>query len=283
MGQNNGSPVGTLNVLLHGTFAYNEEPNGITAYIPTIKHHVYRAGNWLGETDLASGIYNLEGVTDLAKLGRKGDTFDMSNNLIIKPLPDQKGPAYATLNLGLPRKITSLRVAPVKKVDFDPPEARNELLSKSDVLNVATLQIFTYDIHDERELRLQSTTQEKGREKGHYWEPVFSGDFVNLHIFSEEDHHDRPSYGADDLLSALKILGSKISSVKVGLTTRIDPGDTLPDGVKPEETEDLAPRSKRMARLGRLVLQNGDLNQAWYTNDALDEDPPACGSPIERS
>jgi hypothetical protein len=34
-----------------------------------------------------------------------------------------------------------------------------------------------------------------------------------------------------------------------------------------------------MARLGRLVLQNGDPNQAWTPNEALDDDPPGCGSP----
>jgi hypothetical protein len=279
MGQSNGSPAGTLNVLLHGTFAYNEEPEGITAFIPKIKHHVYRAGHWLGETDLASGIYKLEGVRDLATLGETGARFDASNNLIIGSLPDKKNAAHATLNLGKPRAITSLRVARIHNEDFKPEEARKELLSKSHTQHIATLQIFTYDIEDEASLRLQSTDATGG----HYWEPVFSGNFVNLHIFSEEDHHDQPSYNADDLLSALEVLGSTIKDVKVGKTKRIEPDVTLPDGVRPEETEDLAPRTKRMARLGRLVLQNGDPNQAWCSNDALDEDPPACGSPVERS
>jgi hypothetical protein len=280
MAQTNGSPAGTLNVLLHGTFAYNQEPDGITAFIPTIEHHVYRAGNWLGETDLRPGAYKLEGVRDLTKYGQKGDKFDLSSNLIIKPRQDNvpaRGQApYATLNLGKPRKITSLRLAPVKKADFQPPEAQAELVPKSDPLHIATLQIFTYDIEDESILRLQSTAGPGG----HYWEPVFSGDFVNLHIFSEEDHHDRPSFGVGDLLSALNVLGSQIKNVTVGTPSGIEPGEPLPDGVRPEETEDLAPRTKRMARLGRLVLQNGDPNQAWYSNDALDEDPPACGSPV---
>jgi hypothetical protein len=270
MGQTNG----TLNVLLHGTFAYNEEPEGITAYIPVIDHHVYRAGHWLGETDLVKGEYKLEGVRDEVK----ADQFDMSKNLILKPLPDKKNPAHATLNLGKPRKITSLRVAPIKKTDFDPPAARAELLSTSDTLHIATLQIFSYDIADESGLRLQAA---KGR--GHYWEPVFSGDFVNLHIFSEEDHYDQPSFGDKDLLSALNVLGSEINHVNVKPARRLEPDETLPEGVRPEETEDLAPRTKRMARLGRLVAQYGDPNQAWYPNDALDEDPPACGSPVERS
>jgi hypothetical protein len=295
MAQTSGSPAGILNVLLHGTFAYNQEPEGITAFIPKIKHHVYRAGNWLGETDLRPGAYKLEGVRDLAKYGQKGDKFDLSSNLIIKPrqdnVPARSQAPYATLNLGKPRKITSLRVAPVRKADFQPPEAQAELVPKSDPLHIATLQIFTYDIEDESSLQLQSAPLQEhcadpivenlaAGPRGHYWEPVFSGDFVNLHIFSEEDHHDQPSFGVDDLLSALNVLGSQITKVTVGTPRGIEPGEPLPDGVSPEETEDLAPRTKRMARLGRLVLQNGDPNQAWYANDALDEDPPACGSPV---
>ena len=50
----------------------------------------------------------------------------------------------------------------------------------------------------------------------------------------------------------------------------------LPPGVIVEETEDLAARTLRIARLGRLRRQNADLNQAWYGNEALDGDPDAC-------
>jgi hypothetical protein len=52
--------------------------------------------------------------------------------------------------------------------------------------------------------------------------------------------------------------------------------DELPPGVIAEETEDLAARTLRIARLGRLRRQNADLNQAWYGNEALDGDPDAC-------
>jgi len=59
------------------------------------------------------------------------------------------------------------------------------------------------------------------------------------------------------------------------------PNDShLPAGVAAEETEDLAPRTLRMARLGRLVTLNGDANLAWYGNDALDSDPSACSGPV---
>ena len=53
----------------------------------------------------------------------------------------------------------------------------------------------------------------------------------------------------------------------------------LPRGVTIPETEDLAARTQRMARLGRLVSQTGDANLAWYGNDALDGNPEGCGGP----
>ena len=45
--------------------------------------------------------------------------------------------------------------------------------------HLSSLQVFTYDIKDEADLRLQR----QGDEAGHFWEPAVSGRFVNLHIF----------------------------------------------------------------------------------------------------
>jgi hypothetical protein len=35
-----------------------------------------------------------------------------------------------------------------------------------------------------------------------------------------------------------------------------------------------------LARLGRLVSQGDNANQAWYKDDALDDQPPYCGPVI---
>jgi hypothetical protein len=277
MGPHQPASVGKLNVFLHGTFAFYETANSFTAFAPLLEHHVFRAGNWLGETELQGGEYTLTGVDDTLE----SDDFalSVSNNLLIR-IPDRDRVAAAEplphiiLRFPRPLSIASLRVASIRKSQFLPEAAQAEFVSASDTLHVATLQILTFDILDEANLRLRRGDGPAG----HFWEPVFSGDFVNLHIFAQEDHHERPSFAASDLLATLRILGSKIEKIRGVLIAKgIASGDPIPDGVKPEETEDLAPRTRRMARLGRLVLQKGDPNQAWYRNDALDDDPPACG------
>jgi len=53
-----------LNVLFHGLFVFVDRPNGIEVLIPDMgADHVYRAGEWLGETTLARGSYELSGVS----------------------------------------------------------------------------------------------------------------------------------------------------------------------------------------------------------------------------
>ena len=44
---------GVLNVILHGAFAFirKHEPERLQALIPAMPHHVFRAGNWLGDTN----------------------------------------------------------------------------------------------------------------------------------------------------------------------------------------------------------------------------------------
>jgi hypothetical protein len=73
----------TLNVILRGTFAYIDKKGVafIDALIPVPKpddgvDHVFRAGNWLGETELRPGTYTLRGV----KTGT--DYLDGTRNLI---------------------------------------------------------------------------------------------------------------------------------------------------------------------------------------------------------
>ena len=60
------------------------------------------------------GGYALKGAKDM---GKGGDKFDVSTNLIINPpakdkIAADKDKVFATLSFPKPRKITSLRVAP---------------------------------------------------------------------------------------------------------------------------------------------------------------------------
>jgi len=263
-------PGWILNVMLHGTFAFirDEGAKQILALIPDIGHHVCRAGSWLAETELLEGNeYELTGV-------KTGDgTFDPQRNLIVKfqKRPDRPQP-LATLKFPRPKQIASLRVAEIPRTSFRHPE---ELASTSDTQHLPTLHVFTYDIENENKLFLKTANG-----GGHYWEPVFNGNYVNLHIFSAEDHFEGPSNAVEDFKKCAELLGLQLEFTGTLRASEIPNDSHLPPGVAAEETEDLAPRTMRMARLGRLVTRNGDANLAWYGNDALDSNPAACGGPV---
>jgi hypothetical protein len=261
---NHGS--GTLNVLLHGAFAFvqDKKTKHIVAAIPKLKEHAYRAGSWLAETELRSGSYELKGVTasNVLKFERKKNllvNFE-ARQLSTKPVP------YATLRFPYPKQITSLREVDTRREFF----THNEDLVENPQ-HMATLQVLTYDIDDENRLALKADIGD-----GHYWEPAFIGDHINLHIFSSEEHYYKPSNAQEDFNQCVALLGAKLR-----LQTRFLPAsqileEDVPPGVAPQETEDLALRTLRLARLGRLVVQNGDTNLAWKGIDALDGDPQAC-------
>jgi hypothetical protein len=261
---------GTLNVVFHGTFVYQRDTkaNHITAWIPTIDQHVYRAGNWLAETELLNGNYRLEGV---AKDGR--GTFDPARNLILKRprIKPDEGRMHAKLILPWPKTITSLRVATVAREFLQPSD---ELEGNSDPQHIATVQVFTYPFEDDTKLKLADyKLQPTG---GHYWEPVFTEDSINLHIFSAEDHYEQPSLAITDFGKCAELFGYKLKLLQSAPTSAVHDTDT-PKGIDRQETEDLAPRTLRMALLGRLVKQKGNANQAWYGEDALDGNPLGCG------
>jgi len=264
-------------VIFHGAFAFLEEEKQqrIRVMIPVIARHEYRAGNWLGETRLRRGIYELKGVTP----GRVSQ-FNAKRNLIVRSKkPAARPQPYATLFFPLPEKITSLRTAKVPTSSFTNPQ---HLLVKGKKQHISTLQVFTYNFMSANELLLKSANG------GHFWEPVMQAKkkknrierSVNLHIFSVEDSVDEP-FQAGDFMKCAELLDSDVNlaSACAYQPSAIAKTD-LPYGVIAAETEDLAPRTLRLARLGRLVSQGDDANQAWYEDDALDNEPPTCGPVI---
>jgi hypothetical protein len=263
-----GAPV--LNVVLHGAYAFVRRKDSIEALIPSLKHHVFRAGNWLGETELRNRgvVYELQGVKPGAA------EFDPDRNLIVKSNDRPQDPsARITLRFPLPKQIYSLRIADVPRGSFQHPDA---LRRDQPVEHVATLQVFVYDFEDENQLFLKAKNGE-----GHYWEPAFTGDSINLHIFSSEDHYGRLSNSEEDFNECAELLGSPVRLDTSLAPTGILEPNGLPHGVSEPETEDLSTRTLRMARLGRLVARNADANLAWYGNDALDGNPIGCGSPVD--
>jgi hypothetical protein len=265
--QNRGS--GTLNVLLHGAFALIPGEKQIVALMPILRDHVYRAGSWLAETELRSSTYYLNGV----KAGTVCK-FNKDKNLFVEfngKLPAK--PTHAKLEFPCPKDIRSLRVAEIPTKFFSRPE---DLVVKGENQNIATLQVLTYDIENENTLALRAKEGED-----HHWQPAFTGDHVNLHIFASEDHYHKPSNAQLDFNKCVELLGVDLKLKARFLPARgIEDSTPPPSGVAPEETEVLALRTLRMARLGRLVVQQGDANLAWHGNDALDGNPKTCGSAV---
>jgi hypothetical protein len=265
---NHGS--GILNVLLHGafTFIHDEDTRQIRTFIPKLDEHAYRAGSWLAETELRGASYRLSGVKAGGAL-----RFNRDRNLLVyyRHLPDSPAP-YATLNFPETEQITSLRLAEVPRKFFSHSE---DLVDRDKRQYVATLQVLSYEIEDENKLALKADTGED-----HHWEPAFTGDHVNLHIFSSEEYHYKASNAREDFNACAELLGAKLQLDTRFLPAKgiVDADGPLPPGVSKEETEPLAARTLRLARLGRLVVQGGDANLAWYGNDALDGDPESCGS-----
>jgi hypothetical protein len=270
----------SLNVIFHGAYAFDQttQPGRILALIPQMAYHVYRAGSWLAETELRGRTDSEAVVYKLLGVKPGNDTFQpqQNQNLIVKAQRPGNPRAFpfATLVFPLPRKITSLLVAGLPRTAFSHPE---ELVVSNDSQHIATVQVFTYEIEDQNNLMLKAQNGD-----GHYWEPVLAGDYVNLHIFAAEDHYHTYSNAEEDFNKCADLIGGlnlKLQTERLPVSRLLD---TQPvPGVDFRETESLALRTQRLARLGRLVLQKGgDANMAWFGNDALDGDAEACSGPV---
>lgn len=292
-----GGESGTLNVIFHGTFLFFlnkktqfwnkvDEPffkEGIQVLIPEVPGHVYRAGNWLGEMELASGrnsgpeppLFTMEGVASGAKF------LDPTQNLVFdgKALAKKLNTKLrAALHVPKPQKVTSLCRLPMPAEDVMAADPNNEL-PKQYGGQIATLQIFTYRIEDDADLRLVQ------RVSGHppfVWEPAFAGRgenrTVNLHIFAAHEGPAGSAHVPDAFASFVNLFADvrlKLPRPRQGFNFKVS---ELPRGVDPEETEDLAPRTQRLAQLGRMKLEERDLNLAWFDTEGFGTgDPPdAC-------
>jgi hypothetical protein len=282
----------TLNVIFHGAYVFDQytEPKHFLVSMPRMKHHVYRAGNWLAETELrgsdtadaSEAIYALKGVEQGTVMFDEAAERESPKNLLLyEPREDRpRVLPHATIRLPLPKAITSLRVAKIPRDKFN---VADDLVLAGDQ-HIATLQIFTYDVTNPNDVCLEATTGE-----GHFWEPAPLDGYINLHVFAAEDHFHKFSNAQEDFNECVRLLGNEKLELKTATLLADGPVDEgqLPNGVIKEETETLAFRTGRMAKLGRIIKQErdedegeGDKNLTWYGNDALDGSEEACAGPV---
>jgi hypothetical protein len=264
----NGAPK--LNVIFHGAIAFvlDREHKQILAELPTMPHHVYRAGSWLAETEIKGGgiVYELNPSSV-----EGGDGWlKKDKNVIVKFDPSSRRPQpFATFKVPQPKKVTSLRTALLDKSDFEGTASR-ELPDKQPI---SLLQIFTYEIADQNAIFIDAN-----RGDGHHWQPAFTGNHINLHVFASEDHFQELSNADEDFNKCMELFDVDLRLQQRNVSTMPVPvGDMDGLDIAPEETEDLPVRTLRMARLGRLKVENRDTNLAWFGADALDSYPRLCG------
>ena len=280
-----GGVPGILNVFFHGTFVFDfhENDRNIDVLIPHVEDHVYRVGSWLGETELmcqeghhddAVELYELKGV----ERGFAG-TLPLQHNLMFrqKQLPsDVDALLYAKIRVPFPESIATPRRALLPSNSYRDPQS---VLKEIGYLGqIGSIQIFTYRFQSDNELSLTCHPSHP------LWEPAFAGGAISLHIFAAPEHFYMPPNGPQPVShvrnafkQCMEVLGLDLEMNDLPEKNEFDERD-VPEGAVPEETEDLAPRVRRLSQLGRMRKDNRDLNQLWYSSEALDGDPDACGS-----
>ncbi|MBM3810148.1 MAG: hypothetical protein FJW20_00790 [Acidimicrobiia bacterium] len=264
--------AGVMHIFFHGTFLFviRRGEKRIEVLMPKVEDHVFRAGNWLGETQFGhaahggGGIptYEIEGLEPGAALP------DPKHNLIFADAPlNAKAGVHANLIVPMPAAIFTPRRAHVPEGDLDgkPPAGYQE--------HMATLQILSYRFKDDAKLRIKGNP-------GHAWEPAFSGpegkSTVNLHVFASPDQ----DHGNSHTTTAFDRLMNLMSGVDLKITNRRSRSflfpESLPDGIPPEESEDLTPRMARLGQMGRMRKSGRDLNLLWFPSEALDDKTSAC-------
>lgn len=262
-----------LFVVFHGLFAFfqRRKAQTIEVYMPDLREtrrtvsgtvevyspHVYRAGHWLGETEVWPGAdLTLQGVTPGTAV------IDRKRNIILKG-PNRRSavPAYARIVFPLPAEVIPLREIPVR-LGVDIVGTSIDRLRGT---NLASIPVFRYDVPDVASLRLGK----------HPWVPAAVNDTVTLHVFAEPETPQGAEHSHYEFAKAFELFE--------GVDLRLAAPVTLPDvkppyppGLNGEELEDLAPRSRKMAKLGRLRKAGRSMADAW--NDAIPfgEHPSAC-------
>jgi len=274
--------------MFHGTFVFDFHDDDLDVLIPEVEGHVYRAGSWLGETELICGedhdhgagkhegpdTYTLSGVEDGSV-----STLPLEHNLMLHEtlVKDVDSRLYAKIRMPLPDRITTPRRGHLENNAENFEHA--ELLPKDYQDYLGTLQIFTYRFERDNALRLSCHPEHT------LWEPAFSGGAVTLHLFAAPEHlhlmpplNERKSHVQDAFLKCMELFEDMpLRIAKLPTNNEFDPAD-VPSGAIPEETEDLAPRIRRFAQLGRMRKDERDLNLVWFPSDAYDGDPGGCSS-----
>ena len=230
-----------MNVILHGLFTYLDRDTGLEILIPDMgTSHVYRAGEFLGETTLPQYPLRLQNV-------RGGSRhFDPRVNLVTNGVQPVRQPRiFSSLQFPTPVEIFSLRPLDLSDVLQDPAQA---LSSKT----VSIVQVLTYRFDDFDRIKLGNDPIEV--------DPLQAPDgsfFVNLHVWAEEDAEQGVAHAVKGFDAVMGLLDFKQQRPRLTRDKDSMPmtQDKLPPGTTMMEFLDLPVRTKNLAILGRDLRQ----------------------------
>jgi len=176
-----------LYVFLHGLTVVADRGTELLVVLPKVPGHVYKAGSWLAETDIAPG-------SKLRLLGVKAGNVTFAQKGFCIYLPDSSlttRKRAASLWLPRPKEILGLQLT-----QNTPYVARTKRSGPSGILmfnGLSSVNVLVYDYADENEVRLE----------GHYWETCSTGGSTSLHIIStsEEPEGQEHEGETDDVLN----------------------------------------------------------------------------------
>jgi hypothetical protein len=233
--------MATLNVILHGLFVIVDREDYLLALAPDMDgQHVYRAGNFLGCTQLRRGFYRLAGVN----AGGNG-IFDPKLNLILQDKllePHATHRAHAAIFLRRPEQIFSLRPVEFERSDFT--GADTGFVGGP----VATTQVLVYSCESLQKVALV----------GHPWIPPQNPQDgpINLHIYSEEDTRGNLLHHQENALEKVAGLFQNLDLRLVnpaGMSKMANVKEELPRGVVEQEVEPLSFTQSRLSDTGHSI------------------------------
>lgn len=251
-------PTLYLNVIFHGLCVFVERKTDIAVFLPNMgDEHVYRAGTWLAETSLKRGS---EFVLDGVKSGRA--LFDRQKYLFIPNLRRSRKQPFVRMTFPRPLEIFQLR--PVTLQDKLSGATASKLPSRE----WATQTVFRYEVGDLGALRLGE----------HPWVPAFVGDTANLHIYAEPEVGQDLGHSRREFEKGVELF--KDVSLTLNTVPLVPPveKENLPKGVSAVELDDLIPRSRRLALMGRFQKTARSLDLVWDDTEPFGGSPSACGN-----
>jgi hypothetical protein len=233
-------PQVQLNVVFHGLFVFIERPGSIDVLAPDMgADHVYRAGEWLGETTYGPGSYQLQ----IPNSSPGQAVFDPDRNLKIRrarPTTAKKG-VYARFSFPRPQAIRSLRsvTLPAAVLDTDPAVP---LSSRT----ASVLQVLTYTMPSLSGLDFGPIPVPRAAQT------VKGVRSASLHIIAGPDQRETAEHTIDGFHSAVNLLPSLRGKLRLQGAPQAPPLEAadVPPGCHKLEFLDLSDRLQQLARFG---------------------------------